>query len=279
MNASAMSPRRIAIAGAGGRMGRMLIEAVAYAPDMQLAAAFDMSNSPHLGTDAAAFLGQPAGIPITSDISSGLPHAQVLIDFTRPEGTMQHVAACRRLGVQMVIGTTGFSDAEKAEIQTAAKDIAIVMAPNMSVGVNVTLKLLQMAAVALSDGYDIEITEAHHKHKVDAPSGTALKMGEVIAAAQGRSLKDCAVYERFGHTGERVPGSIGFSTIRAGDIVGDHTVMFATEGERIEITHKSASRSTYAQGSLRAARFLAQQRTGLFDMFDVLGLNTARTVG
>jgi 4-hydroxy-tetrahydrodipicolinate reductase len=278
MNASAMSPRRIAIAGAGGRMGRMLIEAVAYAPDMQLAAAFDMFNSPHLGTDAAAFLGQPAGIPITSDISSGLPHAQVLIDFTRPEGTMQHVAACRRLGVQMVIGTTGFSDAEKAEIQTAAKDIAIVMAPNMSVGVNVTLKLLQMAAVALGDGYDIEITEAHHKHKVDAPSGTALKMGEVIAAAQGRSLKDCAVYERFGHTGERVPGSIGFSTIRAGDIVGDHTVMFATEGERIEITHKSASRSTYAQGSLRAARFLAQQRTGLFDMFDVLGLNTARTV-
>ncbi len=278
MNASAMSPRRIAIAGAGGRMGRMLIEAVAYAPDMQLAAAFDMPNSPHLGTDAAAFLGQPAGIPITSDISSGLPHAQVLIDFTRPEGTMKHVAACRRLGVQMVIGTTGFSDAEKAEIQTAAKDIAIVMAPNMSVGVNVTLKLLQMAADALSDGYDIEITEAHHKHKVDAPSGTALKMGEVIAAAQGRSLKDCAVYERFGHTGERVPGSIGFSTIRAGDIVGDHTVMFATEGERIEITHKSASRSTYAQGSLRAARFLAQQRTGLFDMFDVLGLNTARTV-
>jgi 4-hydroxy-tetrahydrodipicolinate reductase len=279
MNASAMSPRRIAIAGAGGRMGRMLIEAVVHAPDMHLAAAFDMPNSPHLGTDAAAFLGHAAGIPITSDISSGLPHAQVLIDFTRPEGTMQHVAACRRLGVQMVIGTTGFSDAEKAEIQTAAKDIAIVMAPNMSVGVNVTLKLLQMAAVALSDGYDIEITEAHHKHKVDAPSGTALKMGEVIAAAQGRSLKDCAVYERFGHTGERVPGSIGFSTIRAGDIVGDHTVMFATEGERIEITHKSASRSTYAQGSLRAARFLAQQRTGLFDMFDVLGLNTARTVG
>ena len=279
MNASATPSRRIAIAGAGGRMGRMLIEAVVHAPDMQLAAAFDMPNSPHLGTDAAAFLGQPAGIPITSDISSGLSHAQVLIDFTRPEGTMQHLAACRRLGVQMVIGTTGFSDAEKAEIQTAAQDIAIVMAPNMSVGVNVTLKLLQMAAVALSDGYDIEITEAHHKHKVDAPSGTALKMGEVIASAQGRSLKDCAVYERYGHTGERVPGSIGFSTIRAGDIVGDHTVMFATEGERIEITHKSASRSTYAQGSLRAARFLAQQRTGLFDMFDVLGLNAGQTVG
>jgi 4-hydroxy-tetrahydrodipicolinate reductase len=216
-------------------------------------------------------------VVVSSDITAGLQNAQVLIDFTRPEGTIQHLAVCRRLGVQMVIGTTGFTDAEKDEIQTAAKDIAIVMAPNMSVGVNVTLKLLQMAALALSDGYDIEITEAHHKHKVDAPSGTALKMGEVIAAAQGRSLKDCAVYERYGHTGERVPGSIGFSTIRGGDIVGDHTVMFATEGERIEITHKSASRSTYAQGSLRAARFLAQQRSGLFDMFDVLGLNLSHT--
>jgi 4-hydroxy-tetrahydrodipicolinate reductase len=221
-------------------------------------------------------LGQPAGVPITSDLSAGLQHAQVLIDFTRPEGTMQHLAVCRRLGVQMVIGTTGFTDAQKAEIQAAAKDIAIVMAPNMSVGVNVTLKLLQMAAVALSDGYDIEITEAHHKHKVDAPSGTALKMGEVIAAAQGRQLKDCAVYERYGRTGERLHGSIGFSTIRGGDIVGDHTVMFATEGERIEITHKSASRSTYAQGSLRAVRFLAQQPAGLFDMFDVLGLSAAQ---
>ena len=277
MNPSASSPRRIAIAGAGGRIGRMLIEAVVRSPDMQLAAALDLPNSPQLGTDAGLFLGQPVGVVVSSDITAGLQNAQVLIDFTRPEGTMQHLAVCRRLGVQMVIGTTGFTEAEKDAIQTAAKDIAIVMAPNMSVGVNVTLKLLQMAALALSDGYDIEITEAHHKHKVDAPSGTALKMGEVIAAAQGRSLKDCAVYERYGHTGERVPGSIGFSTIRGGDIVGDHTVMFATEGERIEITHKSASRSTYAQGSLRAARFLAQQRSGLFDMFDVLGLNLSHT--
>lgn len=277
MTQALTTPRRIAIVGAGGRMGRMLIEAVMQASDTQLAAALDLPGSPHLGVDAAAFLGQPAGVPISSDVSAGLQHAQVLIDFTRPEGTMQHLAVCRRLGVQMVIGTTGFTDAQKAEIQAAAKDIAIVMAPNMSVGVNVTLKLLQMAAVALSDGYDIEITEAHHKHKVDAPSGTALKMGEVIAAAQGRHLKDCAVYERYGHTGERLPGSIGFSTIRGGDIVGDHTVMFATEGERIEITHKSASRSTYAQGSLRAVRFLAQQPAGLFDMFDVLGLNTAHT--
>ncbi len=265
--------RRIAIAGATGRMGRMLIEAVTKAEDTRLSGALDIPGNPQLGVDAAAFLGQPAGVLITSDMQAGLQHAQVLIDFTRPEGSMQHLAVCRQLGVQMVIGTTGFSDAQKAEIKAASRDIGIVMAPNMSVGVNVTLKLLQMAAKALSEGYDIEIIEAHHKHKVDAPSGTALKMGEVIADAQGRELKDCAVYERYGHTGERVAGSIGFSTIRGGDIVGDHTVMFATEGERIEITHKSASRSTYAQGSLRAVRFLAQQRNGLFDMFDVLGLN------
>jgi 4-hydroxy-tetrahydrodipicolinate reductase len=265
--------RRIAIAGATGRMGRMLIQAVTQAADTRLSGALDIPGNPQLGADAAAFLGQPAGVLITSDMKVGLQHAQVLIDFTRPEGSMQHLAVCRQLGVQMVIGTTGFSDAQKAEINAASRDIGIVMAPNMSVGVNVTLKLLQMAAKALSDGYDIEIIDAHHKHKVDAPSGTALKMGEVIADAQGRQLKDCAVYERYGHTGERVAGSIGFSTIRGGDIVGDHTVMFATEGERIEITHKSASRSTYAQGSLRAVRFLAQQRSGLFDMFDVLGLN------
>ena len=265
--------RRIAIAGATGRMGRMLIEAVTQAADTRLSGALDIPGNPQLGADAAAFLGQPAGVLITSDMKVGLQHAQVLIDFTRPEGSMQHLAVCRQLGVQMVIGTTGFSDAQKAEINAASRDIGIVMAPNMSVGVNVTLKLLQMAAKALSDGYDIEIIEAHHKHKVDAPSGTALKMGEVIADAQGRQLKDCAVYERYGHTGERVAGSIGFSTIRGGDIVGDHTVMFATDGERIEITHKSASRSTYAQGSLRAVRFLAQHRSGLFDMFDVLGLN------
>lgn len=266
------APHRIAIAGASGRMGRMLIEAVMQAEDTRLAGALDIAGSPHTAADAAAFLGSPAGVLITDDIDHGLKNAQVLIDFTRPEGTMQHLAACRRLGVQLVIGTTGFSEAQKAEIQAASRDIAIVMAPNMSVGVNVTLKLLELAATALNNGYDIEITEAHHKHKVDAPSGTALKMGEVIASSQGRQLKDCAVYERYGHTGERVPGSIGFSTIRGGDIVGDHTVMFATEGERIEITHKSASRSTYAQGSLRAVRFLAQQRNGLFDMFDVLGL-------
>ena len=196
----------------------------------------------------------------------------MLIDFTRPEGTLAHLKLCRELGVHAVIGTTGFSDAQKAEIAAIAKDIAIVMAPNMSVGVNVTLKLLEMAAKALATGYDIEIIEAHHRHKVDAPSGTALKMGEVIADALGRDLKDCAVYAREGVTGERDPSSIGFATIRGGDIVGDHTVLFAGTGERIEVTHKSSSRATYAQGSLRAVRFLAGQKTGLFDMFDVLSL-------
>jgi 4-hydroxy-tetrahydrodipicolinate reductase len=211
-------------------------------------------------------------VAIHADLRAGLQDAQVLIDFTRPEGTMAHLAVCRELGVQAVIGTTGFSDAQKAEIAEIAKDIAIVMAPNMSVGVNVTFKLLEMAAKALSTGYDIEIVEAHHRHKIDAPSGTALKMGEVIADALGRDLKECAVYGREGVTGERDPSTIGFATVRGGDIVGDHTVLFAGTGERIEIAHKSSSRANYAQGSLRAVRFLADQRAGLFDMFDVLGL-------
>lgn len=269
---SAAAVRRIAIAGASGRMGRMLIEAVRATDDCQLAGALDVPGSPAIGTDAAAFLGFTSGVAIESDLRAGLKDAQVLIDFTRPEGTLAHLAVCREVGVQAVIGTTGFSDAQKAEIAEIAKDIAIVMAPNMSVGVNVTFKLLEMAAKALSTGYDIEIIEAHHRHKVDAPSGTALKMGEVIADALGRDLKECAVYAREGITGERDPSTIGFSAIRGGDIVGDHTVLFAGTGERIEITHKSASRTTYAQGSLRAARFLATQQTGLFDMFDVLGL-------
>jgi 4-hydroxy-tetrahydrodipicolinate reductase len=182
------------------------------------------------------------------------------------------LAVCRKLGIKMVIGTTGFSEAEKAQIEAATADIAIMMAPNMSVGVNVTLKLLEMAAKAMPSGYDIEIVEAHHRHKVDAPSGTALKMGEVIASAIGRDLKDCAVYARQGITGERDPSSIGFATIRGGDIVGDHTVLFAGIGERIEISHKSSSRATYAQGALRAVRFLSGRKAGLYDMFDVLGL-------
>ncbi|WP_295374612.1 4-hydroxy-tetrahydrodipicolinate reductase [uncultured Pseudacidovorax sp.] len=263
---------RIAVAGASGRMGHMLIEAVRAADDCQLAGALDREGSPTLGGDAGAFLGFASGVGVTADLRTGLAGAQVLIDFTRPEGTMAHLAVCRELGVQAVIGTTGFSDAQKAEIAEIAKDIAIVMAPNMSVGVNVTFKLLEMAAKALSTGYDIEVIEAHHRHKVDAPSGTALKMGEVIADALGRDLKDCAVYAREGVTGERDPSTIGFATIRGGDIVGDHTVLFAGTGERIEISHKSSSRAGYAQGSLRAVRFLAGKKNGLFDMFDVLGL-------
>ena len=262
----------IAIAGASGRMGHMLIEAVRGAPDFRLSGALDIPESPGIGNDATGFLGQASGVTIEADVRKGLSHSQVLIDFTRPEGTLKHLQVCRELGVKLVIGTTGFTDAQKAEIEAAARDIAIVMAPNMSVGVNVTLKLLQLAAKAMPTGYDIEIIEAHHRHKVDAPSGTALKMGEVIAEAMGRDLKDCAVYERYGHTGERDPSTIGFATIRGGDIVGDHTVLFAGTGERIEITHKSSSRATYAQGSLRAARFLADKSQGLYDMFDVLGL-------
>ena len=267
-----MPPHRIAVAGASGRMGQMLIEAIASADDCQLVGALDVPGNPAIGLDASAFSGSLSGVLIAADVRQGLQQANVLIDFTRPEGTMAHLAVCRELGVKLVIGTTGFSVAQKAEIAAAAKDIAIVMAPNMSVGVNVTLKLLQMAAQAMPTGYDIEIIEAHHRHKVDAPSGTALKMGEVIAQALGRDLKDCAVYAREGVTGERDPSSIGFATIRGGDIVGDHTVLFAGTGERIEITHKSSSRATYAQGSLRAARFLAAQPSGLFDMFDVLKL-------
>ena len=269
---AAASQHRLAIAGASGRMGQMLIEAIRQSGDCTLSGALDVAASPAIGLDAAAFSGHASGVLIHSDIHKSLQNAGVLIDFTRPEGTLAHLAVCRELGVKMVIGTTGFSDAQKAEITAAAKDIAIVMAPNMSVGVNVTLKLLEMAAKAMATGYDIEIVEAHHRHKIDAPSGTALKMGEVIADALGRNLKDCAVYSREGITGERDPSSIGFATIRGGDIVGDHTVLFAGIGERIEISHKSSSRATYAQGSLRAARFLATRSSGLFDMFDVLNL-------
>lgn len=270
--APSSSPCRVAVAGASGRMGRMLIEALRASDDCVLAGALDLPSSAAIGSDATAFLGVASGVPITADLREGLKNADVLIDFTRPEGTLAHLAVCAELGVKAVIGTTGFTEAQKAEIAAHAQRTAIVMAPNMSVGVNVTLKLLEMAAKALSTGYDIEIIEAHHRHKVDAPSGTALKMGEVIAGALGRDLKDCAVYAREGVTGERDPSSIGFATIRGGDIVGDHTVLFAGTGERIEITHKSSSRATYAQGSLRAVRFLAGRQAGLYDMFDVLGL-------
>ena len=263
---------RIAVAGASGRMGQILIEAIRSAPDCRLAGALDIASSPAIGNDAAAFLGHASGVPVLADIRAGLANSEVLIDFTRPEGTLAHLKACRERGVNAVIGTTGFTEAQKEVVADAARDIAIVMAPNMSVGVNVTFKLLDVAARALNEGYDIEIIEAHHRHKVDAPSGTALKMGEVIAQALGRDLKQCAVYAREGVTGERDPSTIGFSSIRGGDIVGDHTVLFAGSGERIEITHRSSSRANYAQGSLRAARFLADRPHGLFGMDDVLGL-------
>jgi 4-hydroxy-tetrahydrodipicolinate reductase len=263
---------RIAVAGASGRMGHALVEAIVAAPDCTLAGALDVPGSPALGTDPAAFLGRNSGLLVTDDIESGLRGAQVLIDFTRPDGTLSHLDACRRLGVRAVIGTTGFSDAQRARVVEHARDLGIVMAPNMSVGVNVMLRLLDTAARALAHGYDIEIVEAHHRHKADAPSGTALAMGETVAGALGRDLAQCAVYGREGVTGERDPSTIGFATIRGGDIVGDHTVMFAGAGERLEITHRSSSRSNYAQGSLRAARFVVGKERGLFDMRDVLGL-------
>jgi 4-hydroxy-tetrahydrodipicolinate reductase len=263
---------RFCIAGASGRMGRMLIEAVLASEGDTLSGALDRAASPSIGEDAAAFSGRPCGVAITDDLAAGLRGADVLIDFTRPEGTLAHLAACCAQGVAAVIGTTGFDDAGKAAIAEAAREIPVVFAPNMSVGVNVVLRLLDMAARALATGYDIEVIEAHHRHKVDAPSGTALAMGEVVARALGRDLKDCAVYAREGHTGPRDPSSIGFATIRGGDIVGDHTVLFAGTGERIEISHKSSSRQGYAHGSLRAAHFLAGKPAGLYDMADVLGL-------
>ncbi len=266
------APLRIAVAGCTGRMGRMLIEAALAAEDCVLSGALDREGSPAVGLDATAYLGQTSGVLIASDLRAGLAGCDVLIDFTRPEGTMAHLAVCRELGVKLVIGTTGFSDEQKAQIRAAAADIGIVMAPNMSVGVNVVLKLLEMAAKAMPEGYDIEVIEAHHRHKVDAPSGTALAMGETVAQALGRDLKQCAVYGREGVTGERDPNTIGFATVRGGDIVGDHTVLFAGIGERIEITHKSSSRTTYAQGSLRAARYLAGRGAGLYGMNDVLGI-------
>lgn len=262
----------IAIAGASGRMGRMLIEQVLNTDGVKLSGALDVPGSPALGQDAGLFLGRNTGVAITADLEAGLAGADCLIDFTRPEGTLAHLAAAKTLGVKMVVGTTGFDEAGKAALAEAAKSIGIVFAANFSVGVNATFKLLEVAARLLSSGYDIEVIEAHHRFKIDAPSGTALKMGEVIADALGRDLKTCGVFAREGHTGERDPGSIGFATIRGGDIVGDHTVMFAGIGERIEISHKSSSRQSYADGAVRSARFLADKPTGLFDMQDVLGL-------
>jgi 4-hydroxy-tetrahydrodipicolinate reductase len=263
---------KIAIAGSTGRMGRMLIEAVLAAPDAHLFGALEQPGHPQLGKDAGEQLGAPCGVAISDDLDVTLARCDALIDFTRPAGTMRHLAACRELGTSMVIGTTGFSDDEKDTIAAAARDIPIVFAPNMSIGVNVMFKLLELAARKLGEDYDVEILEAHHRHKVDAPSGTALRMGEIVAGVLGRDLKSCAIFGREGVTGERKKETIGFSAMRGGDLVGDHTAMFIGTGERVEVTHRASSRTNYAQGALRAARFLQQRPAGLYDMWDVLGL-------
>lgn len=263
---------RVVVVGAGGRMGQMLIEAALKDPGIALVGAVDRPGSPAIGRNAGELVGLSSPVRVSDDLSAALEGADCLIDFTRPEGTLEHLALCRQQGVAMVIGTTGFDAAGKAAIAEAATRIPVVFAPNMSVGVNLVFKLLDVAARILDHGYDIEIVEAHHRHKVDAPSGTALRMGEVVAAALGRDLASCAVYGREGVTGERDPSTIGFATVRGGDIVGDHNVMFCGTGERVEIAHRAGSRMPYALGSMRAARFLAGRANGLYDMQDVLGL-------
>ena len=269
---SSQAALRIAIAGAGGRMGRALLEASGSLPNARICGVLEHTGSQLLGRDASELSNNAAGVVISADIDGALAHANVLIDFTRPEGTLHHIAACRKHGVKLVIGTTGFSAEEKKQIEAASKDIAIVFAPNMSVGVNVMLKLVALATKALHEQYDIEIIETHHRMKVDAPSGTALQLGKIAAEVIGKPLEEIGVFERHGVIGERKPGSIGFSAIRGGDIIGDHTIMFAGTGERIEISHKSSSRTNYAQGAMRAAVFLADKNSGLYDMSDVLGL-------
>jgi 4-hydroxy-tetrahydrodipicolinate reductase len=265
---------RIAVVGASGRMGLCLIKAAALAKNAELTVAVSRSESLAIGRDAGELAGiSVVGIKVVDDLASVVDQFDVLIDFTRPDASMAFIETCRQAGKKLVIGTTGYSDAQKALISDAAKDIAIVMAPNMSIGVNLSLKLLALAAKVMGDYTDIEVIEAHHRHKVDAPSGTALRMGEVIADALGRDLKDCAIYGREGNTGERDRKTIGFSTIRAGDIVGEHTVMFADDGERVEITHKATSRMTFANGAVRAAEWLTDKDNGLYDMQDVLGLS------
>ena len=264
---------RIAVVGASGRMGLCLVKAAVLAEKTQLSVAVSRAGSASIGKDAGDLAGiGTQGVSVLDDLTNVLDQFDVLIDFTRPEPSMQYIELCRLAGKKIVIGTTGYSDEQKARIAVAAKEIAIVLAPNMSVGVNLSLKLLEMTAKVMGDYTDIEVIEAHHRHKVDAPSGTALRMGEVVANALGRDLKDCAIYGREGDTGERDRKTIGFSTIRAGDIVGEHTVMFADEGERVEITHKATSRMTFANGAVRAAVWLENQDNGLYDMQDVLGL-------
>jgi len=264
---------RIAVVGASGRMGLSLIKAAALSDKATLAAAVSRPESLAIGKDAGELSGiSTIGVKVIDDLTMVIDQFDVLIDFTRPEASMDFIETCRQAGKKIVIGTTGYSDAQKALIAKAAEEVAIVLAPNMSVGVNLSLKLLEMAAKVMGEYTDIEIIEAHHRHKVDAPSGTALRMGEVVAASLGRDLKDCAIYGREGNTGERDRKTIGFSTIRAGDIVGEHTVMFADDGERVEITHKATSRMTFANGAVRAAVWLKDRQNGLYDMQDVLDL-------
>ena len=271
-----MTPTRIAVAGAGGRMGQALIEATLAASDLALAGALDLPGSAAAGQDAGARFGRVTGVAVGSDVDAALAAADVLIDFTRPAGTLAHLAACARHGTAAVVGTTGLSDAQKAELAAFGRAIPIVFAPNMSVGVNVLLRLVETAAQALGPEFDIEILEMHHRHKVDAPSGTALGLGAAAAAGAGRSLAESAVYAREGVTGERKPGTIGFATLRGGDVVGEHAVIFAGAGERVELAHKATSRQNFATGALRAARYVAERRArrqpGVADMRDVLGL-------
>ncbi|HPE59606.1 MAG TPA: 4-hydroxy-tetrahydrodipicolinate reductase [Thiolinea sp.] len=274
--ATGMHPR-IAIVGAAGRMGKTLIEACAAHEGVQLTVATEQPHNPLLGADIGVLAGCGAsGVKLADSLDQALqvPGADfdVLIDFTRPEPTLAHLDWCVRHGKRMVIGTTGFDETGKAAIRQAAERIPVVFAPNMSVGVNLCLKLLDMAARVLGNDVDVEVLEMHHRHKVDAPSGTALRMGEVVAEALGRDLQTCAVYGREGHTGERERRTIGFATLRGGDVVGEHSVIFAGAGERVEISHKSASRINYANGALRAATWLMQHRSGQFDMLDVLNL-------
>jgi 4-hydroxy-tetrahydrodipicolinate reductase len=263
---------RLAIAGAAGRMGRTLIEAILRSSDLRVGAAFEAAGHPQLGKDAGEALGAPCGVAIGADAAAAIGAADCLIDFTRPEATAANLRACVAAGKRAVIGTTGFTAAQKAEITAAARSVPIVLAPNFAIGVNATFKLAEVAARILGDGYDVEIVEAHHRHKVDAPSGTALALGEAVAGALGRDLEACAVHGREGITGARDPKAIAFHAIRGGDIVGEHTVIFAGEGERVEVAVKSGSRMTYAAGALRAARWLGGRGPGLYDMFDVLGL-------
>ena len=268
-----VNPLKVVIAGCSGRMGHALLESVFADADLSLHGALDRAGeNPHLGRDSGEQFGKVSGVKVTADIDSALKGADVLVDFTRPEASMQYLDACQKANVGMVIGTTGFSAEQKLAIEAASKKIPVVFAPNMSVGVTLLINLVQSAAKVLNEGYDIEIIEAHHRHKIDAPSGTALRLGEAAASALGRNLEQCAVYGREGVTGERDPSTIGFATVRGGDVVGDHTVLFAGIGERVELTHKASSRATFAVGALRASKFLAGKKSGLFDMQDVLGL-------